>query len=72
MGVEVVPKGDVFAKIDVVGGGVFDEGAVGGPVSADVVGVWEIGGGEHVVPCDAAIAIDEGGLELIWVRREFD
>ena len=62
IGVVVIPKGDVLAKVDVIGGGIFDEGTVRGPVAADVVGVWEVGDGEDVVPGSAAAAVDEDGL----------
>ena len=62
VGVEVIPESDVLAKVDVIGRGVFDAGAVGGPITASVVCVWEGGGGEDIVPDDAATAIDEDGL----------
>ena len=70
VGVVMIPKGDVLAKVDVIGGGVFDEGTVGGPVAANVVGVWEVWGGEDVVPGNAATAVDEDSLGVGWVRCE--
>lgn len=54
----VVPEGDVLAVAEVRGGGVLDEGAVGGPVAPDVVGVWEVWSGEEVVPDEATTAVE--------------
>lgn len=62
VGVVVIPKGDVLAKFDVIGGAVFDEGTVGGPVAADIVSTWEVGSGEDVVPGNTASAVDEDCL----------
>lgn len=67
-GVVVIPKGDVFAKVDVGGGGIFDEGTVGGPVAPDVVGIWEVGDSEDVVPDNAATSVDEDSLGTNWLR----
>lgn len=62
LGVVMIPEGDVLAKVDVVRGRIFDDRTVRGPVAADIVGVWEVGGGEDVVPGNAATAVDENSL----------
>lgn len=62
VGILVIPKCDVFAEVDIIRGGIFDEGTVGCPVAADIVGIWEVGDCEDVVPCNAATSIDEDSL----------
>lgn len=64
MSVMVVPKGDILAKVDIVGRGVFNEGTVGSPVAADVVGIWKVGDGKDMIPGNTATAVGEDSLRV--------